>query len=182
MTQSQEFAIRNLRNGRTLSIVDYIPAITISAFAVCAIIYASRKLTTFDFGNSTIIIECCTTMANIINNTTSDAIFNRQCAIISNRMLTLAVYNRLILSSCVIYQRMTRQIQSNFLIFWNCNCFGVIIIQSNGSTIFRLVNLPLQSLSRCSFTGTSAVSRLNAIRRKCHRRHSQHHHHSEKSR
>ena len=108
-------------------------------------------------------------MSYIINSTRA---FNRQ-------LCTLGNSNGIALN---IRQFLVIQVKRNDLICRNRNILGVIIIQSNGSTIFRLVNLLLQSLGRCSFTGTSAVSRLNAIRRKCHRRHGQHHHHSEKSR
>ena len=137
MTQSQEFAIRNLRNGRTLSIVDYIPAITISAFAVCAIIYASRKLTTFDFGNSTIIIECCTTMANIINNTTANTIHNCQCTIIGNGMLTSIIRNLAILCSCAVYNLLAIQVESNGLVSRNNNIFNCVFQQSYSIIVSR---------------------------------------------
>ena len=109
-------------------------------------------------------------MRYIINSTRA---FNRQ-------LCTLGNSNGIALN---IRQLIAIQVKRNDLICRNRNILGVIIIQSNGSTIFRLVNLPLQSLSRCRFTGTSIANRVfSIIRRKCHRRHGQHHHHSEKSR
>ena len=153
MTQSQEFAIRNLRNGRTLSIVDYIPAITISAFAVCAIIYASRKLTTFDFGNSTIIIECCTTMANIINNTTANTIHNCQCTIIGNGMLTSIIRNLAILCSCAVYNLLAIQVESNGLVSRNNNIFNCVFQQSYSIIVSRR-----NSLSQRLIIGTANLS------------------------
>ena len=153
MTQSQEFAIRNLRNGRTLSIVDYIPAITISAFAVCAIIYASRKLTTFDFGNSTIIIECCALVAYIIYDTTANTIHNCQCTIIGNGMLTSIIRNLAILCSCAVYNLLAIQVESNGLVSRNNNIFNCVFQQSYSIIVSRR-----NSLSQRLIIGTANLS------------------------
>ena len=73
-------------------------------------------------------------MRYIINSTRA---FNRQ-------LCTLGNSNGIALN---IRQLIAIQVKRNDLICRNRNILGVIIIQSNGSTIFRLVNLPCRVLA-----------------------------------
>ena len=110
-------------------------------------------------------------MSYIINSTRA---FNRQ-------LCTLGNSNGIALN---IRQLLAIQVKRNVLTLLNRNILGIILIQGNRTIFFSsYLDFSLQRLSRRSFTGTSIANRVfSIIRRKCHRRHGQHHHHSEKSR
>ena len=166
-------------DGHFTMVQNVVIAITARSVSVHASFFTAEIPTAIQ-NNSTVVNNISLTIGNVINSTRRTVLV-RRFAITSNSQSCTQLNSNGI--ATIIFQRIASQIQCNLFTRFNDNIFGIVFIKSNCATIGCLVNLLLQRLGRCRFTGTSIANRVfSIIRRKRHRCHGQHHHHSEKSR